>query len=400
MKLSCLLFILSLSIVFLAACDSTPPASATAFTVRETTPAPRSTPTANQIANSFNAAATAQAAGQTVTAQYIQDSILTAVAQRTNDEAARRVGVALTESYAASIKLTDDGNRFRATLDASATAYQSIINGEKQKGQLRDVISEPSYRTATAQAKKEQVDYERNKETFWNIVAALIYFIAAALICGALAWVMVWQFVWRPSANSLDIRMIKAPDGREHPYEWRIDPLGRARLTPIIIENVPLLDKPSSDKRDAAARLGQLKLDWMDSILKCAHAASQEESWNVSVLTTRTGGRGILTEDALADITRILVAAGYLVNRGGNKGMGWAREGGLIDLGRAMEDGVFTFDIPTRRSPTSGELEYKPAPQIALSNATQRNTATHDDAEKAIKRGSLKKRTTTPQEAT
>ena len=395
-------FVILFCTVLLTACDSESRATGALFAIRETMPTPRaaSTPTPNQIANSINANATAQAAGQTVTAQFLQDSILTAVAKRTDDEAARMVGIAKTQSLATSIKLTDAGNAALATIDASATAYQSIINGEKQKQQLRDVVSEPSNRTATAQFVLTQQAQRRSIETWWTVVDGLAYLIIATILCGAVGYSLFWNFVLRRSAETLEVRMIKAPDGREHPHTWRVDPLGRARLDPIVIENMPLLNKPANETRDNAERLNQLKFDWMKSILECAHAASRLESWQVSALSNRLGGTGVLTEDALADIARILITAGYLVNRGGNKGVGWAREGGLIDLGRAMEDGVFTFDIPTRRSPTSGDLEYKPAPLIALSNATQRNAATHDDAEKAVKRGNFKKRTTTPQEAT
>lgn len=49
--------------------------------------------------------------------------------------------------------------------------------------------------------------------------------------------------------------------------------------------------------------------------------------------------------------------------------------------------------------PSLLDLPPAPAPLIALGNATQGNGATQDDAEKAVKRGSLKKRTPTPQEA-
>ena len=136
-------------------------------------------------------------------------------------------------------------------------------------------------------------------------------------------------------------------------------------FSPLVIENPKQLDSGASERLRLEAASLELAGRWQEAILLAAQAASITGTWSVSVMSNRKAALGVMSEDALKDITDILVAGGWLLR--GADGTKWVEgRGGFLGLRAAMKEGEFRFTPPL-----SADGTPKQAPAISLDNATQ-----------------------------
>jgi hypothetical protein len=137
-------------------------------------------------------------------------------------------------------------------------------------------------------------------------------------------------------------------------------------FSPLVIENPRQLDSGASERLKLEAASLELAGRWQEAILLAAQAASITGTWSVSVMSNRKAALGVMSEDALKDITDILVGEGWLLRDA--SGTRWVEgRGGFLGLRAAMKAGEFRFTPPL-----SADGTPKQAPAISLDNATQR----------------------------
>lgn len=308
--------------------------------------------------------ATASLYTATAVAIVTGQAVATRNAQATLDAAQRDTVIIITR--AAAFQTRSAAELAPELTRGAATQSAAVATGDAQQSATQFAAQET--RTAA------DADYQRLESSVWLIVQVIV--------AGALTLAVSLAIIWIGRAVASNVRADKADrliafDERggvtivrmfnPHNMQWRVTSL------PQLIGAGRDLKTIDAHADEVERQRAQLKVEWTMAIQDTARAAAIVGSWSVSSLSNRRGALGVLSEDALADITGILMSAGWLADYRGTRGIDWASGRSAVQLQNAIDDGQFDFDLPLTPSG-----EWKNAPEIRLSNATQSNAATHE----------------------
>jgi hypothetical protein len=280
---------------------------------------------------------------------------------------------------------TSDANSGLATSQAVAMAPQLTWAAGTATAAPATSTAAADIRASNAAATQTaaQATQERNQAYAWQCILMIG---VLALSIGLSLSMLIASRSYATQATAprvLESFAIEQVEGRTYtrqlnPFTGIID----MKLLPPTTAAPALKSPEELAALDQANHAHQLRRAWRLAIRDAARAASIAGTWKVSKLSNREGALGVMSEDALADITGILEQAGWLTNHGGRRGYDWADGWNYIALEDMLDRDDLEFEIPT--TPLG---EHKPAPSILLGNATQvplRNATTQSDDEPVV----------------